>query len=160
MLLGIFALSMVLAPSVSAGLGNGWSDWAKYRILLTGYMDSKCVSQAGKPTYTKSTWNCSDLDVPAHGFVYQFAQHKSNDDPEDKHCRLILYEGQGCTGRSDDDIHEASAWLGWCMNRERDMHGVEHRDKWPVKSIQVDCYGGNHHRDPDIPADDSRLLDE
>ncbi|KAK5739992.1 hypothetical protein LTR17_004889 [Elasticomyces elasticus] len=154
MLLGVFALSLVLAPSVSADLGNGWSDWAKYRIPLTGYMDSKCVSQAGKPTYTKSTWNCSNLDVPANGFVYQFAQHKSNDNPEDKHCKLILYEGQGCTGRLDDGILEASAWLGWCINRVNDMHGVENRDKWPVKSIQVDCYGGNHYRDPDIPADE------
>ncbi|KAK5745284.1 hypothetical protein LTR17_001445 [Elasticomyces elasticus] len=130
-----------------------WSDSSKYSILLTGYSDSKCKQQAGKAIYTKSTWNCTNLEKPANGFVYRFAPHKGDDDPKDKHCRLTLYEDKDCKGRIDDEIREASAWLGWCMNRQRNMHGVENWDKWEVRSVQVDYYWGNHYGDPDLRAD-------
>ncbi|KAK4922949.1 hypothetical protein LTR49_009780 [Elasticomyces elasticus] len=157
MLLERIVLSLVvIALSVAAwnwSGRSGRSDSSKYRVFLTGYSDSECKQQAGKTIYTKSTWNCTNLEKPANSFVYRFAPHRSDDDPQDKHCRVILYEDKDCKGRMDDNIHEASAWLGWCMNRQRDMHCVEHRDKWEVRSVQVECYGGNHYSDPDLRAD-------
>ncbi|KAK5745315.1 hypothetical protein LTR17_001476 [Elasticomyces elasticus] len=78
-----------------------------------GIQDTECASQAGDSIIVKSTEGCQNLHEPAYGFDFQFAQHKGDDTPWSRHCKLSLFEQEWCTGRVDEDINDM-AWMVDC----------------------------------------------
>ncbi|KAK3619970.1 hypothetical protein LTR22_025772 [Elasticomyces elasticus] len=91
------------------------------------------------------TWDLSE-SFPA--FQFQYAAHKNDDVPYDKECMISIYEEPHCNKDGRHERFNATSQMMLCLH---DAGTPSHN--FDVRSLGIDCVGGNGHRDHDKKYD-------
>ncbi|KAK4955930.1 hypothetical protein LTR10_006869 [Elasticomyces elasticus] len=141
-----FMLLLFLASLSSA---SPFDIWAKYRILISRYSDDICsqylseIDAKGEKIVSGQckTWDPSE-SFPA--FQYQYAAHKGDDVPYDKEYMISIYEEPHCNKDGRHERFNATSQMLLCIH---DAGTPGHN--FDVRSLGIDCVGGNGYRDHD-----------
>lgn len=96
--------------------------------------------------------------TPFSSFQIKYLQpgplSSSGDNPEDKICMLSVYEEGGCDRTGRYQRFNATTQLGKCMSN------LGGDDAFKVRSVGIDCVGGNGYHDNDWNYDPRDPEDE